>query len=174
MARLRDILRSGSRDAAREGQESPLWIDRLRADAHRAIDRLPGKLGDVARRANTALGRPLADAAELADRRAFEARATAPTPAAAPRAARDAAPVIVYHMDKTRRDADRLTEVLDGAGSPYKVMNIQEDPAAQAAVRRDSKGFRLPVVFIAGEAVGGRAELTNLAASGDLKRKVFG
>ena len=77
-------------------------------------------------------------------------------------------------MDKTRRDAGKLTEILEGAGIPYKVMNIQEDPAAQSAVRRDSKGFRLPVVFIAGEVIVGRAELTNLAASGELKKKVFG
>jgi glutaredoxin-related protein len=53
-------------------------------------------------------------------------------------------------------------------------MNIQDDPAAQSAVRRDSKGFRLPVVFIAGEVIGGRAELANLSASGELKKKVFG
>ena len=148
-------------------------LDQLRADAHRAIDRMPGKPGDLARKANAALGRPLADAAELADRRAFEARTTA-APAPAAGAAREAAPVVVYHMDKTRRDATRLTEVLDGAGIPYKVMNIQDDPAAQSAVRRDSKGFRLPVVFIAGEVIGGRAELTNLVASGELKKKVFG
>ena len=150
-------------------------LDQLRADAHRAIDRMPGKAGELARKANTALGRPLADAAELADRRAFEARATAagPTPSSAG-APREAAPVVVYHMDKTRRDATRLTEVLDGAGIPYKVMNIQDDPAAQSAVRRDSKGFRLPVVFIAGEVIGGRAELTNLTASGELRKKVFG
>jgi glutaredoxin len=151
-------------------------LDALRAEAHRAIDRMPGKAGELARKANAALGRPLADTAELADRRAFEARATAasPTPAPASSASREPAPVIVYHMDKTRRDAARLTEVLDGAGIPYKVMNIQDDPAAQSAVRRDSKGFRLPVVFIAGEVIGGRAELTNLAASGELKKKVFG
>jgi glutaredoxin-related protein len=150
-------------------------LDQLRAEAHRAIDRLPGKAGELARKANTALGRPLADAAELADRRAFETHATAAGPTPAPAAARrEAAPVIVYHMDKTRRDAARLTEVLEGAGIPYKVMNIQDDPAAQSAVRRDSKGFRLPVVFIAGEVIGGRAELTNLAASGELKKKVFG
>ena len=86
----------------------------------------------------------------------------------------EAAPVVVYHMDKSRRDAQKLTELLEGAGIPYKVMNIQDDPAAQSAVRRDSKGFRLPVVFIAGEAVGGRAELSNLAASGELKKKAFG
>ena len=77
-------------------------------------------------------------------------------------------------MDKTRRDAAKLTELLDGAGIPYQLMNIQEDPAAQSAIRRDSKGHRLPVVFIAGEVIGGRAELTNLAASGELNKKVFG
>ena len=151
-------------------------LDRLRADAHRAIDKLPGKAGEIARKANEAFGRPLADASELADRRAFDARAqvaSAPAPTAVS-TSREAAPVIVYHMDKTRRDATKLTEVLDGAGIPYRVMNIQEDPAAQMAVRRDSKGFRLPVVFIAGEVIGGRSELTNLAASGALKKKVFG
>lgn len=153
-------------------------LDALRAAAHGAIDKLPGRAGDIARKANQALGRPLADALELADRRAFETRAVPPA-AAAPRsaaasAASGPAPVVVYHMDKTRRDAAVLTELLEGAGIPYKVMNIQEDPAAQMAVRRDSKGFRMPVVFIAGEAIGGRAELTNLAASGGLKKKVFG
>jgi len=152
-------------------------LDSLRAGAHRALDKLPGKAGELARKANAALGRPLADEAELIDRRAFEARAAA-APAAAspgkPQPQREAAPVVVYHMDKTRRDAVKLTEILDGAGIPYKVMNIQEDPAAQMAVRRDSKGHRLPLVFIAGEVVGGRSELTNLTTSGELKKKVFG
>ncbi|HEX4420007.1 MAG TPA: glutaredoxin domain-containing protein [Kofleriaceae bacterium] len=143
------------------------------------MTKLPGKAGELARKANDALGRPLADEAELADRRAFEARSstsgTAATPAApAKPATREVAPVVVYHMDKTRRDALKLTELLDGAGIPYKVMNIQEDPAAQMAVRRDSGPHRLPVVFIAGEVIGGRAELTNLASSGGLKKKVFG
>jgi glutaredoxin-related protein len=158
------------------------WIDRARLRAHATLNRLPGRAGELARRANEVLGRPLADEAELADRRAFEARTTAPVagsgarPPASARAGapRDAAPVVVYHMDKTRRDAAKLTEILEGAGIPHKVMNIQEDAAAQAAVRRDSKGFRLPVAFIAGEVVGGRSELANLAASGELTRKVFG
>jgi glutaredoxin-related protein len=151
-------------------------LDSLRAGAHRAIDKLPGKAGELARKANAVLGRPLANEAELADRRAFEARAVAaPTTTSTKRdAPREVAPVVVYHMDKTQRDATRLTEILDGAGIPYKVMNIQDDPAAQMTVRRDSRGFRLPLVFIAGEAVGGRSELTNLAASGELKKKVFG
>ncbi len=157
-------------------------LDGVRARARTALDRIPGKAGELARRANEALGRPLADEAELADRRAFEARgeaAPAPAPAAKPAtaaspSANEPAPVVVYHMDKTRRDALRLTEILEGEGIPYRISNIQEDPAAQMAVRRDSKGFRLPVVFIAGEPIGGRAELLNLQTSGALKKKVFG
>jgi len=152
-------------------------IDHLRARAKGVIDRAPGKLGDYARRANEALGRPLADADELADRHAFDALGSArPAPAKQTKQTegREPAPVVVYHMDKTRRDATRLTEILDGANIPYKVSNIQEDPAAQMAVRRDSKGFRLPLVFVAGEPVGGRAELVNLLNSGELSKKVFG
>jgi len=153
------------------------WIERARAQAHAAMTKLPGKAGELARKANEALGRPLADEAELADRRAFELRST--QPAAAPVAAkpapdREAAPVVVYHMDKTRRDAAVLIQLLDGAGIPHKVVNIQEDPAAQMSVRRDSKGFRLPLVFVAGEPIGGRTELTNMIATGELTKKVFG
>lgn len=156
------------------------WLDRARARAHDAITKLPGKAGELAKKANDALGRPLADEGELADRRAFGAKqqpgtekpaeAASPAPAT-PRG--EPAPVIVYHMDKTRRDAGKLTEILDGAGIPHQVSNIQEDPAAQMAVRRDSKGFRLPVVFIAGEPIGGRTELLNLQASGELAKKVW-
>ena len=154
-------------------------LDGARARAHAALQKLPGKPGDLMRKANEVLGRPLADADELADRRAFDARGEVHTPVTAtatPPApdAHEPAPVIIYHMDKTRRDAQKLVELLEGAGIPHQVSNIQEDPAAQAAVRRDSKGFRLPVVFVAGDPIGGRTELTNLIASGELKKKVFG
>ncbi|MEO6771647.1 MAG: glutaredoxin [Kofleriaceae bacterium] len=154
------------------------WLDKARAQAHGALTKLPGKVGDAVRKANDALGRPLADEHELVDRRSFEAKVAAPNDAAKPAApaaaAGEAAPVIVYHMDKTRRDAQKLTDILDANGVTYKVTNIQEDPAAQYAVRRDSNGARLPVVFIAGECLGGREQLTNAASSGELKTKVFG
>jgi len=152
-------------------------LEKARAAAYVVVDKAPGKLGILARKANDALGKPLADAQELEDRRAF---ATAPVVAAAaaskpaPEPTGAVAPVIVYHMDKTRRDATKLTDMLDAEKIPYKVSNIQEDPAAQMAVRRDSKGFRLPVLFIAGDAIGGRAELGNLISSGELKKRVFG
>ena len=157
------------------------WIDRARAKAHSTIDKLPGKLGDAARRANEALGRPLADEHELADRRAFEAKTGPDTAPAAPKpapssaaAAKEQAPVIVYYMEKQKRDVGKLTDILDANGIKYTATNIQEDPAAQYAVKRDSKGVRLPVVFVAGDCIGGRSELVNAASSGELKKKVFG
>ena len=151
-------------------------LDQVRARAHAALEKVPGRVGDKLRGLNDAMGKPLADAGELADRQAFEARGAAPV-AAKPAAATpevEAAPVLVYCMDKTRRDATRLTEMLDDAKIPYKVLNITEDPAAQMAVRRDSKGFRLPLVFVAGEVIGGKIELLHALNSGQLKKKVFG
>ena len=156
----------------------PRSLDSIRAKAFGLIDRVPGKVGDLARKANDALGRPLADAHELEDRRAFASRKGAAVITTSSKtvvaATSEVAPVIVYHMDKSRRDATKLTDMLEAEKVPFKVSNIQEDPAAQMAVRRDSAGHRLPVVFIAGEPIGGRAELSNLIATGALKKKVFG
>jgi glutaredoxin-related protein len=151
-------------------------IDRARTRAHSIVDHAPGKLGELARKTNELLGRPLAGEAELADRAAFAHSSVHAAPVAKPAASSSetVAPVIVYHMDKTRRDAGKLVEILEVHGIPHTVTNIQEDPAAQFALRRDSKGFRLPVVFVAGECLGGREQLVNLATTGELKRKVFG
>ncbi|HEY4239171.1 MAG TPA: hypothetical protein VGM88_05120 [Kofleriaceae bacterium] len=151
-------------------------LDGLRAKAFGLVERAPGRLRDIALKANDALGRPLADAAELEDRAAFGVKQPVPQPVTAKPAsvAPSAAPVIVYHADKTRRDAKVLTDMLDAEKVPYRVSNIQEDEATMMAIKRDSKGFRLPLIFIAGEVIGGRAELSNLIAAGDLKKKVFG
>ena len=148
--------------------------DRIRAKAHAALGRVPGSVGDKLRGVNEALGRPLADASELEDRRAFFDKKPSTTSTEPAKAAREQAPVIVYYMDKTKRDVTKLTDILDANGVKYTATNIQEDPAAQYAVRRDSNGARLPVVFIAGDCIGGREALVNAATSGDLKKRVFG
>jgi glutaredoxin-related protein len=149
-------------------------LDAARARAHAALDRVPGRVGERLRGLNEALGRPLADTAELADRRAFTSSSPSASPSPSTSPKREAAPVIVYYMDKQRRDALKLAEILESHGVPHAMTNIQEDPAAQYAVRRDSNGARLPVVFIAGECIGGRIELVHLASSGELETKVFG
>jgi glutaredoxin len=151
-------------------------LDRVRAAGWRALAG-DGAVAQKARALNERLGRPLASPEELADRQAFAAGYTATTaraPTGPAPAAREPAPVIVYFLEKQKRDVPRLTEILDTQHIPYKTMSLEDDPAAQAAVRRDSGGYRLPVVFIAGDCVGGRVELVNLAASGELKKKVFG
>ena len=148
--------------------------DRLRAKAHAALERVPGVVGDKLRSANEALGRPLADKAELEDRRAFDDKKPVAPAAPVAKATTEQAPVIVYYMEKQKRDVSKLTDILDANGVTYTVTNIQEDPAAQYAVRRDSNGARLPVVFVAGDCIGGREALVNASSTGELKKKVFG
>jgi hypothetical protein len=154
-------------------------LDRLRVAGWRSITSGDNAIASAARAVNDKLGRPLASADELADRRAFVSGyqaakiTTAPT-APTPATGSVAAPVIVYFLDKQKRDVPRLTEILDGQNIPYQLLSLEDDAAAQAAVRRDSKGFRLPLVFVAGDCIGGRVELVNLVANGGLKRKVYG
>lgn len=136
-------------------------FEKLRDRAFRLVEK-----SATARKLNDALGRPLATEAELADRRAFAEGYQKPQQEATLAPQREPAPVVVFTMDKQKRDADRLGQILDDAEVKYTVRSLENDPAAQAAVRRDSKGFRLPVVFVAGEVVGGRAELTNLGRAG--------
>jgi glutaredoxin-related protein len=151
--------------------------DSIRSRAFGLVNRLPGKLRKAALDANEALGRPLADADELADRRQFAHGHGNVTVTAQPAPkAREQAPVIVYFVDRKEqsREVRKLTDILDANGVVYTVTDITEDPAAQFAVRRDSNGLRLPVVFVAGECIGGREQLVNAASSGALKTKVFG
>jgi glutaredoxin-related protein len=148
--------------------------DRLRAKAHAALERVPGTVGDKLRGVNEALGRPFADAGELEDRRAFSEKKPMTVAAPVATATTEQAPVIVYYMEKQKRDVGKLTDILDANGVKYTVTNIQEDPAAQYAVRRDSNGARLPVVFIAGDCIGGREALVNATSTGELKKRVFG
>lgn len=141
-------------------------LDDLRARAF-------GMLGARGRKLNDALGRPLAPREELADRRAFDAGyASAPVATAA--AKQEAAPVIVYHLDKHRRDLPRFTQVLDAAEIPYKLVNLEGDEMMLSQTRRDSNGRKLPLVFIAGDCVGGREELTAMDRSGELRKRVWG
>lgn len=156
-------------------------IDGLRARAHAGLARLPGRFGDRLRELNQTLGQPLASAEELAERRAFERsldRNGEGMPAAAgpsaDRVAGQAAPVVVYHLDKHRGQLARLTQPLDAAQVPYRVLSLEGDPATQEAVRRDAGGRKLPLVFIAGECVGGREELHELDRRGLLRKKVWG
>ena len=139
----------------------------------------PGKLGDVVsqgeRRARPAARRR----AELADRRAFETKPATP----ARRRAKVGAGASVGrgragHRLPHGQDAARRAEAhrhprcewhpVQGRRTSRKIRRRSTPSSATA------NGMRLPVVFIAGECLGGREELVNAASSGELKKKVFG
>src|SRR5262245_41247979 len=100
------------------GTRSAMKVDLSKLDGLRARGfRLLEKLGPAGRKVNDVLGRPLAPKDELVDRRAFaagygETVVAVPVEAAA---TGEAAPVLVYHLDKHRRDLPRFTQVLDAA-----------------------------------------------------------
>jgi hypothetical protein len=129
---------------------------------------------------NDVVGRPLAPGEEFAERREFERsqgeRASKAETAAGPAstARGEQAPIVIYHRDKYTGEVARLKQILDGEELAYSVENIEGDEAAISATLRDANGFKLPIVFIAGVAVGGRAQLANLIQSGELARLAFG
>lgn len=126
---------------------------------------------------NDVVGRPLASGEEFAERRAFEQRQATrargkDVPSAASTAA-EQAPIVVYHRDKHRAEVAKIQTLLDGEKLTYTVRNIEGDEAAIAATVRDGKGHKLPLVFIAGSAVGGRSQLATLIQNGELARLAF-
>lgn len=154
-------------------------IDQLRRKAYglltsRRGDRLPPVA--LAKRAvlrvNEAVGRPLASDQELAERRAWEATDAGDGGEAS--AAREAAPVVLFHTDRHVSRLKKLRQVLQAAEIPYDLRNVEGDLPSIEAVQRESGGRQLPVVFIGGECVGGMNELIDLNNSGKLRELVFG
>jgi hypothetical protein len=163
-------------------------LDQIRTKAYGALagdagGALPGvaRAREALRKANDLLGRPLAPEEELAERRAFAAgtlgaAAVSGSPDAAAAAAvsqRQAAPVVVYHLDKHKGEVAKIKLFLDDKKIPYRLLSLEGDPAALTAAKRDSK-FGIPVVFIAGTAVGRTSELVNLDRAGELDKLVWG
>lgn len=128
--------------------------------------------------ANDVVGRPLASEDELCERDDFAwqlaRRRQGGADLSGQGTAREAAPVVVFHLDKHKSELQKITQILDDREIPYQVRNIEGDPAAITAVKRDGKGFGLPVVFIAGAAVGRAEQLVNLDRRGELAALVFG
>ena len=135
-------------------------------DQYRPVKLLREVLGT----ANDLAGRPFCSQAELDRRRAKEAAATA---AAAP-ARREAAPVMVYFDGQDHRTLKKVEELLAGRDIPYKVLDCTDDEATRSWATTTAHRSEFPLVFIAGEPVGGLHELTQLDVNRTLSRRVFG
>jgi hypothetical protein len=168
-----------------------MLVDALRDSLYRAITTPRGDAfapiriqKDLARRLNMTLGSPLCSREEAETRRAAalrleqlrsggasaDANATSTTP-------REAAPVMVYfEKDRNVRELTRVEELLGAKGIPFTRLDVRGDEVTLDFVMREAKckDDELPVVFVAGTAIGGFTKLVAADVSGELQRRVFG
>lgn len=84
------------------------------------------------------------------------------------------APAVLYFIERQWREVERIKEILDGRGIEYRSCDLTEDEASREAVLRDAGGRHLPILFVAGTAIGGAQELANLEARSELDSLFFG
>jgi glutaredoxin len=117
--------------------------------------------------ANDLVGRPFCSAEELRERRGAGA-----TDAAADQ--REAAPVMLYFDGKDHRSKKKIEELLRGRDVPFQLLDVTDDEATRSWAVTQAKQDEFPLVFIAGEPVGGLHELTQLDVNGGLVKRVYG
>jgi hypothetical protein len=163
-------------------------LDLVRSSLHRVISTKAGDglapirvQKDLARRVNTLLGEPLCSKDELARRRAGRARLeelkSAPRGAAPDATPREAAPVVVYfERDRNARLLGRIRETLESRGVAFTEADVTGDEVTKDFVMREArcKEDELPIVFVAGAAVGGFNELVEWDVSGKLAKALRG
>ncbi len=89
----------------------------------------------------------------------------------------ETAPVVVYfERDRNQRLIDRVSELLTAKQIPFQALDVSGDAATIAFVVREAgcEDDDLPIVFVAGTAVGGYNELVDWDVSGKLQTAVFG
>lgn len=126
---------------------------------------------------NDLVGRPLRSTEEFqrGDQEVSEAEsALAATRRNDTEIRREPAPVVVYVTDQDYRTPKRIGDVLKGREIPYTINDVTEDEATRSWALTQAHADQFPLVFIAGEPVGGLDELMQLDVSGELLRKLYG
>jgi glutaredoxin len=130
---------------------------------------------------NDLAGRPLCSEEELARREAERtalvtevAAVAAGKASATANARREAAPVILYITDQDMRTKKKLEEILKGRDIPYTINDVTDDESSRSWALTQSKKMEFPLLFVAGEPIGGLDEVMQLDVTGGLVKKVFG
>jgi glutaredoxin-related protein len=118
--------------------------------------------------ANDLVGRPFCTQAELDERRG----GTHDDGAAM--LAREVAPVMLYVDGKDQRSKKKIIELLQGRDIKFTELDVSDDEATRSWAITAAKSEEFPLVFVAGEAIGGLHEVTQADVNGILKKKVFG
>ncbi len=82
--------------------------------------------------------------------------------------------MVLYITDQDMRTKKKLEEVLKGRDIPYTVNDVTDDEASRSWALTQSKKSEFPLVFVAGEPIGGLDEVMLLDVRGELVKKVFG
>jgi glutaredoxin len=148
--------------------------DKLRTTVHDVLtsdraDRFAATrmLRDVLGTANDLAGRPFCSQDELDERRQALQAVTAP-------AKREAAPVMLYFDGKDHRTKKKIEELLQSKEIKYQVLDVTDDEATRSWATTAAKQLEFPLLFVAGEPIGGLHEVTELDVNGGLLRRVFG
>lgn len=140
-------------------------LESPRSDHIRALRLVREVLGT----ANDLVGRPFCSQEELERRRTRQAGAAEPMPAR-----REPAPVMLYFDGKDHRTKKKMEDILRSREVPYQVLDVTDDEATRSWATTAAHSEEFPLLFIAGEPVGGLHELTHLDVNGGLKKRVFG
>jgi hypothetical protein len=160
-------------------------LDLVRSTLHQAITtpvgddfmalRVPK---DLARRLNVTFGSPLCSAEDLEKRKNARTRlAKLRGVASKTPLAREPAPVMVYfEKDRGTRELARVEELLKAKSIKYQLLDLAGDEATMNFVTRTAgcKDDDLPVVFVAGAAVGDYRKLVEADVSGELAKAIYG
>ncbi len=120
--------------------------------------------------ANDLVGRPFCSADELSSRRGT----TTTSRSTVVSEKREPAPVMLYFDGKDHRTKTKMEELLKGRDIPFQILDVTDDEATRLWATTQAKQAEFPLLFIAGEPVGGLHELTQLDVNRALSKKVFG
>jgi glutaredoxin len=125
------------------------------------------RVREVANTVNDLLGKPIRS-------QDASAQNVAGAPVVVTPLVREQAPVILYFDGKDHRTKTKMEELLAARDIKFSLLDVTNDEAERSWVITAAKREEFPIVVIAGTAVGGFEELTQLDVQGDLKRRVFG
>src|SRR5262249_34661604 len=117
--------------------------------------------------ANDLAGRPFCPQAELDASRQVVSTGTVSQK-------REPAPVVMYFDGKDHRTKKKMEELLKSRDIPFRLLDVADAEATRSWALTQAKLSEFPLLFIAGEAIGGLHELTQADVNGQLKKRVLG
>ena len=166
---------------AHNGGSIDTVADKVRTIVDKALSSTRGNeyrpvrvLREVLGTANDLVGRPFCSQEELERRRTRRGHGRPSSTGNGAGMAREAAPVMVYFDGKDHRTLAKVEELLKSRGVKYQLLDLTDDEATRSWATTAAKAHEFPLVFVAGEPIGGFDELTQSDVTGDLKRRVFG